>query len=392
MPHETAACDRSGPSPAGGAYGGDPPGASPSGVRRLAARLLQVPLFYKILLANAAAVALAAGLGAWLTAAHGLGRSGQPGPLASALLLAAVAGLTSAGIHIFLLRRALAPLRELADVASRLQDREADETLRARIPATADRNLAELIRVFNGMLDTMAAYRSQLRRLTAGTLEAAEKERKLVADRLHDDVAQRLAALLVGLRVVRRSREPARREEAVDRLREEAALALESVRRTARSLHPPELSDLGLEGALRAFVRRMEDEGRAGAASVELDVDPVDARLGEARRSALYRILQEALRNAWSHAEATHVRVEVRRDGDHLRARVRDDGRGFEDHGSEASGQGLGLLAMRELAIHAGGDLDIHSRSGRGTTVQVDLPLARRSEPGNPDDSPPPRV
>ncbi len=390
MPHEAAARDTPEPSPSGGAEGSDPPGPSPSVFRRLAARLLRIPLFYKILLANAAAVALAAGLGAWLAAAHGLGRSGQPSPLASALLLATVAGLTSAGIHVFLLRRALAPLRELADVASRLQDRGADDTLRARIPATADSNLADLIRVFNGMLDTMAAYRSQLRRLTARTLEAAEEERKLVADRLHQDVAQRLAALLVGLRVVRRSRDPDRREEALERLREEAALALESVRRTARSLHPPELADLGLEGALRAFVRRMEDEGRAGEARVELELDPLDDDFGEARRIALYRILREALHNAWSHAEATLVRVEVRRDGDRLRATVRDDGRGFEGHGPGTSEQGLGLLAMRELAIHAGGDLDIHSRSGRGTSVLVDLPVSRRSDPGATGDRPPP--
>lgn len=372
-----------GPVPSAGriADGPDATGVPGSRLRHLAASLLRIPLFYKILLANAGAVALAAGFGAWLTATRGLGRSGDLGALQAALLIATIGALASALVHVFLLRRALSPLRELDRVASRLRDDDPDSELRARVPATADRNLADLIRVFNGMLDTMADYRSRLRRLTARTLEAAEEERKLVAGRLQEDVAQRLASLMVRLQLARRSGDPVRRDAAMEQLREEVALALETVRGTARSLHPPELDDIGLGRALRSLARSLADPGRPASPRIHLDLEPVDGELAEGERIVLYRILQEALRNAHDHAEADHVWVEVHRDGDLLRATVRDDGRGFIVRDSGAGREGLGLLTMKERAIHAGGTLALTSRPGHGTTVRVELPLTARRNP-----------
>lgn len=351
---------------------------SGSRLRRLAARLLRVPLFYKILLANAGAVALASGLGAWLTASRGLGNSGGLSALGVALLIGLAGGLSGALIHVFLLPRALSPLRELAAVASRLKEGGPEGDLRARVPATADRNLAELIRVFNGMLDTMARYRSQLRRLMVRTVEASEAERKLIADRLQEDTAQHLASLMVRLEVVRRTGDPEARDAALDELREELAVTLDSVRRAARQLHPPELGDIGLERALRAFVRTLADGDGRDLPRVDFDLEPVDGDLEEGERLALYRILQEALRNAHAHAEADRVRIELRRDGDLLRAVVKDDGRGFPTEGPRPDEEGLGLLSMRERAIQFGGTFSLSSQPGEGTTVLVELPLLRR--------------
>ena len=342
-------------------------------------RLLRIPLFYKILVANAVAVAVAAGLGAWLTAAHGLGRSGDMTPLATAAIIAVAAGVVSALVHAVLLRRALTPLRELARVAARLQAEGPDADLRATISRTSDRNLAELTRVFNGMLDTLADYRMRLRRLAARTLEAAEDERRLVARRLQEDTAQRLASLMVGLEVIRKSEDPFERDDAVEELRQATAETLESVRRTARDLYPPELGDIGLEQALRAFARTLSNGSEAGSRSVprvDLDLQDLDEELGKECRLALYRILQEAIANACVHADAEFVRVELRRTGSVLRGVVRDDGRGLPTGGNGSRPEGLGLLTMRERAANAGGRLDISSRLGAGTTVTVELPLA----------------
>lgn len=390
MPNERSADVGRARSLRGDGRDADAPDPPVSGLRRLTAWLLRVPLFYKILLANAGAVAVAAGLGAWLTATHGLGRSGGPGALEAALLIAAAGGLASAGVHVFLLRRALAPLRELARVAARLREEGLDADRRARIPSTADRNLADLIRVFNGMLDSLAEYRSRLRGLTARTLEASEEERKRIADRLQEDTAQRLAALLVRLQVARRTEDPRRRDEELDALREEAVAALEFVRRTARELHPPELADIGLERALRAYARQLTEIAGPAAPRVEFDLEPVDDALEARRRVVLYRILQEALRNALQHADAARVDVEVRRDGDLLRAVVRDDGRGLPPDRSGRPGDGYGLLAMRERALHAGGRLRVTSRAGGGTKVHVELPLLGPNGPSGPGAHDPP--
>lgn len=358
-------------------------GTAPTGsrLRAAAARLIRIPLYHKILLANAAAVALAAGLATWFTATHGLGRSDGLGPLGAAVLIAAAGGMASAAVHVFLLRRALAPLKELGRVASRIREEGPDVDIRARIPRTADRNLADLIRVFNGMLDTMSRYRSQLRRLAGRTLEATEEERKLVARRLQEDTAQRLASLMVRLQVLRRASDPGRRDAVLEELRQEIALALESVRHTARGLHPPELGDIGLERALRAFARTLANGRVPDTPRVDFSLQPLDAELDEGGRLALYRILQEALRNAYAHADATEIRVEIRRDGDRLRATVRDDGSGLPDAGGGGGEESLGILTMRERAIHVGGTLEIASRAGEGTTVTVDLPLPERYPP-----------
>lgn len=344
--------------------------------RRAAGRLLRLPLFYKILVANAAAVALAAGLGAWLAASRGLGMPGGPTAWEAALLLAAASGLVSALVHVFLLRRALSPLGELARVISRLREEGPEAEVRARVPSTADRNLADLIGVFNGMLDTMSRYRSQLRRLAARTLAAAEAERRQIARILQEDTAQRLASLLVRLRVVGRTEDSELREAALEELRNEVAFALDSVRRTARALHPPELADIGLEQALRAYVRTLADADRGRHPEVAFEVDAVAGKLGEAGLVTLYRILREAICNAHLHAGATRVGVEVRRDGEWLRAVVQDDGRGLPPGSNGPGEEGLGLVTMRELALHAGGELRVVSRPGRGTNVVARVPLA----------------
>lgn len=327
-------------------------------------------------MANAAAVALAAGIGAWLAATLDFGHPGGMSPLGAAAATALVAAAASGVVHGFLLRRAFAPLRDLARVAARLQAEGPDaEHLRVTIRPTSDRNLADLTRVFNGMLDTLSRYRARLRRLAARTLETAEEERRLVARRLQEDTAQHLASLIVRLELVRKCEDPVERDAVLDELRQEAADTLESVRRTARDLYPPELGDVGLEQALRAYARTLRNGDRGKEPRVEFDLWGREAEMGESCRLALYRILQEALTNAYVHAEADRIRVEFRRSGDTLQAAVRDDGKGMPAGTADTGRESLGLLSMRERAANAGGRLDIVSRPGGGTAVIVELPL-----------------
>lgn len=215
--------------------------------------------------------------------------------------------------------------------------------------------------------------RRRLQEFGAGTVRAAEEERRRIARELHDDTAQRLAGLLIRLRLARRARDPEERDRLLDEVREEVLASAEAVRRIARGLRPPALEDAGLGTALYGHVRQRL-ESSALEASVE--IEPVEDRLDEESKLAVYRIVQEALSNVVRHAEAETVRIRVYGKDGHVVAEVVDDGRGFAIPESvDGLDGGLGIVGMRERAAIAGGELELESVPGRGTTVRVRIPM-----------------
>lgn len=220
--------------------------------------------------------------------------------------------------------------------------------------------------------------RRELRAFGAGALRAAEEERQRIARELHDDTAQRLAALMLLLRVAGQIEDREERDRWIERVREEIAEAAEAVRRIARGLRPPALDEVGLALALDSLVRSLR---RAHSLDIELAVERVGDRLDPDAELALYRIVQEALTNAIRHSGASRILVSLRGDSSTMRATVEDDGRGFAaaaDFGN--GGRGMGLVGMRERARHAGGRLEIASAPDAGTRVSAELPLGRRAE------------
>jgi signal transduction histidine kinase len=193
---------------------------------------------------------------------------------------------------------------------------------------------------------------------------------------LHDETAQTLTSLLVGLRAVEESREIEQAHEAAGALRASVAGALESVQRIARGLRPSILDDLGLEEALERLGVEMT---RAHGFSVDLQVTGARLpRLPEATEVALYRIAQEALTNTGKHAGAKSVSVLVHRNHLTVRLVIEDDGKGF-DVAEALSEVKLGLVGMRERAHLVGGSMTVESSPGRGTTVGVNVPLPAAS-------------
>ncbi len=189
--------------------------------------LLRVPLFYKILIANAALVLLGAVLGSTLTAAYVRAKpGGSILDLASAFALAGVGATVL--VNAVILRLALQPLELLERSAARVQAGDLDA--RAPLSPMADRELEQLTRTFNGSLDVAAAYRERLREVAARALYAAEEERKRIARELHDETAQLLAVLLIRIRVVRNASDPEALEVLLDEMRREIGAALRSSR------------------------------------------------------------------------------------------------------------------------------------------------------------------
>lgn len=336
--------------------------------RGLGQRLLGVPLFYKILVANAVIVLLFSLL-AMRLALEAMATAAVTAPLWAWAVTGAV---FSVGVNAVIMQLALEPLRLLKRTAERVQSGDLD----ARVPrsALADRETARLMEATNGMLDRMSEYRRRLREVAARALNAAEEERRRISLELHDDTSQRLAALLLRLRVARAVQDPATRDAVLEDVRRELAEAADGLRRYAHGLRPAALDELGLGAALEAYVRHIAATTRA-----EIDVRTENVGRLESRQAelALYRIVQEAITNAVRHSGAARIEVGVERVNGSIIASVRDDGVGFDVGKAMASAggqRGIGLFGMQERAGYVGGRVDVESRPGGGTTVRASVP------------------
>ncbi|HUF50708.1 MAG TPA: histidine kinase [Longimicrobiales bacterium] len=325
--------------------------------------LLRVPLFYKILIANVAILALVTGACAAITHGPGTASSGELG-------LVLVGGvLASVLVNALLLRVALRPLQNLERTAARVQ--AGDLAARVARSPVADRDLDRLAVTFNAMLDSADVYRRRLRDVTARALNAAEEERKRIARELHDGTAQTLAALLVQLRVARTSGDDETRGRLLERIGADISAATEEIRHIARGLRPPALDMLGLGPAIESCARTVAELTEL---HVETDIQALEGRLTPEAELALYRIIQEALSNAARHSGATTARVLLHGSGRNAVAVVADDGIGFVVADEMARG-GLGLFGMQERGAYVGATVDIDSEPGRGTRIRVTIPV-----------------
>ena len=209
--------------------------------------------------------------------------------------------------------------------------------------------------------------------LTGHLLTAHEDERRRLARELHDDVTQRLARLAIDAAGIERGAGGTPGDGTARSLREELVRLSEDVHALSYRLHPSMLDDLGLGAALKAECDRLS---RQESIAVEVDVHDLPQPLPPDPALCLFRVAQEALRNIARHAQARAVVVSLAaRDGG-LQLAVSDDGRGFD----AVRGNGrpsLGQMSMRERVRLLGGELDIESAPGHGTTVVAWVPLRR---------------
>lgn len=218
---------------------------------------------------------------------------------------------------------------------------------------------------------------AEMRHLSQQIVHAQEKERTSLSRELHDEVGQLLTGLKIEIGNVERARTktgPAF-ERSVSSARQLAEQALQSVRGIAMGLRPSMLDDLGLEAALNWQTR--EFSRRCGVPAT-LEVDGSLDSIPDEHRTAIYRIVQEALTNISRHASARSVRIMLHGDGETLTLTVQDDGIGFAP--SERRSMGLGLVGMEERARKLGGRVTVRSQPRKGSVVLVELPLEPKEE------------
>jgi signal transduction histidine kinase len=234
-------------------------------------------------------------------------------------------------------------------------------------PEFGDREEELLLSFAASAATAVATARSVEAERLRHSLRSAEQERSRWARELHDETLQGLAALGVllssGLRAGGDALEQAARQ-ATEQLSTEIA----NLRALITELRPAALDQLGLVAALEGLGRRSADvEGLEVELDVKLDEHSLDPEL----KTAVYRLVQEALTNVAKHAGAARVAVTAEHTPDRLRVRIADDGRGFD---AVAPTAGFGLAGMRERAALMGGELEIETSSA-GSAVKAVFPL-----------------
>jgi signal transduction histidine kinase len=330
-------------------------------LRAFAERALRVPLLGKLAGANLVIVAAA------VVGVFAERRSLLPGNAVSILGTALALSLV---VNLVLVYVALRPLSDLEAAARRVS---AGDTA-ARVPSSilADRDMARVGTTLNALLDRVTEDRARVRRLAAQVLSVQDEERARVARELHDSTAQILAAIMLQLGVAARESSSPALDQRIATLRELAAEALEEVRSLSHTMHPRVLDDLGLAAALEWIARQTRDQETFDVEVIAEDRHPpIPAPLA----SVLYRVAQEALRNAARHAGAERVEIFLRREPGRATLEVVDDGRGFEVRRAEERRPGMGLFSMRERVGLVNGSLRVESSPGRGTRVVASVPL-----------------
>jgi PAS domain S-box-containing protein len=213
--------------------------------------------------------------------------------------------------------------------------------------------------------------RQMLRHLVSYQERVREDERKRIAREIHDDLGQNLLALRIDVSMLHM-----RTGTAHPKLNERVRIALNHIDATMKAVRAainnlrPTVLDLGLNAAIEWQV---QDFQRRSGIACELTMKD-DFILDDDRATALFRILQESLNNVIRHANATTVRIDLHREGNALFMKIADNGIGIYPDCRRKTNS-FGLVGIEERINALGGELEIQSDNGKGTTLTISLPM-----------------
>jgi signal transduction histidine kinase len=244
-------------------------------------------------------------------------------------------------------------------------------------------------RQIEALRETQIAERLRLEELRTEllhqTVKAQESERQRIAAELHDGIGQILTALGMGLRGISENAtaNPQRASQQAGQLEKVAGNGLEELQHLVTGLYPPQLDELGLLAALRWYAAEIKNRY-----NLQIDITHVgpSMELREEERAVLYRIAQEALTNIVRHAETKRATIRLNFSETKVYLAVEDDGKGFDVEktiNKRATERPCwGLIGMMERATLIGGTCVINSEPGKGTIIEVTVPIVRGGQYG----------
>jgi signal transduction histidine kinase len=242
------------------------------------------------------------------------------------------------------------------------------DLLLSYFPIEADNGTIDRVAcILHDMTDRKRAE-DALSAMTRKLIEAQEQERSRIGRELHDDINQRLGMLAIKLKQLRNN--PVEVSNSIEQLLQETTALSDDVQALSHELHSSKLEYLGVVSGMKSWCREFSERQKMEV-DFRTDVSrPLPFEIG----LPLFRVLQEALHNAFKHSGVKRVEVQVAEQSDEVHLLVRDSGNGFDIEAAR-QGSGLGLTSMQERVRLINGTIAFESKPMVGTTIHVRAPF-----------------
>jgi signal transduction histidine kinase len=244
----------------------------------------------------------------------------------------------------------------------------------------AEEALAKSEQHYGLLLERSRQMQEHLRHLSHQVLFAQEEERKQISRELHDEIAQTLTGINISLATLTKEAtiNTSSLKKKIASTQQLVEKSMKIVHRFARGLRPMLLDELGLIPALHSYMKNFTE--RTGV-HIRFTVFAELEQLDSVKRTVLYRVAQEALTNVARHAQASLVKVSIRKLDGITRMEIIDNGKSFHVQHvlSGKRNKRLGLLCMRERLEMVNGSFTVESAPGKGTIIRAQIPFSNNA-------------
>jgi two-component system, NarL family, sensor histidine kinase UhpB len=347
-----------------------------TGFHQFLKHLPYLSIFHRIVIGNSIIIMVGAIGGTLLTRLL----TDKAADLSLIIGFALVGTLLSVLVNSWIIHSALRPLKELRRLVDQIQ--AGNSRLDIQNLQQSDPDIGQLATVLHSLLVQLEERNRQLHAFSERAITAQEEERKNIARSLHDDTGQALSMLIINLERLE-DRLPMQEDELRNKLAASRNLAsgiLTELRKIVYGLRPTILDDLGLVPAIRWYARSVLE---TNGVQVNLSLPGGAFELSSHLSTALFRIAQEAINNIMRHANASESNIALFFDQGKVYLTIRDNGKGFNTgqiSEQAVAMQHLGLIGIKERATLVGGEVSIESVPGKGTRLQVCVPLPEEVE------------
>ena len=207
------------------------------------------------------------------------------------------------------------------------------------------------------------------KQLLESKLEIQEQTFDMISQEIHDNVGQILSLAKVQLSIIEQKQLVD--DDLLGGVKENISLAMTELRDIAKSLNSQRIQQLSLQDSINQEIRRIN---RSGFIKVSSDISGTEKNIPDQHKLIVFRIVQEGLQNIIKHAGASDVKVSIRYLDDCLFISIFDNGVGFNPETELKKREGLGLQNILRRATLVGGEANVISKPGEGTTVQIQMP------------------
>ncbi|WHY01638.1 ATP-binding protein [Neobacillus sp. DY30] len=215
-------------------------------------------------------------------------------------------------------------------------------------------------------------YSAPKNHISSYIIQAQEEEIKRISLELHEGVGQNLFSILTGLKLVESGINEAYYKNYLHEMTQLIEKTMQEIRLLSVELYPPALTTLGLLPAIKSYIKVY-----TSTFGILVDVTSTgeEKHIQEQNSVAVFRVCQEALANIAKYADTSNVKMDLTWGNSELIITIFDFGKGFQKEDVEKNPYTLGMAAMKERMLLTGGQCDISSKIGEGTSIEISLPI-----------------